>query len=398
MPVRSPALYRACGSSKMRSPHNPRIRALGGARAVAASAGIQGLPPSPSRRQSQPVDTPIVGTCDARFAGVREEFARNFAERDELGAAVCVVVDGETVVDLAGGWTDAEASSPWQLDTLVDFYSVGKAFLALCALALVDDGVLRLDEPIARVWPEFAAAGKDQATLRHALCHRAAVPAIRTPLTNEDLWDWDRMADALAATEPWWEPGTCHAYHTNTYGHLIGEIVRRASGETVAQRLAQIAGPLGADVHVGVPRGEGGRCASVVFVAPDRSGDIDPGSARRRSAHGDAQLFQPTWLLLNGSREHAGVAGGRGPVHERARHGAWRGADVRRAAPSRHRLVSRTPRRGGVAAVGGFLPDSPRRGHLRSRLQAHRPATAFRSQPAQLRSLWYRGCGRLRRP
>jgi CubicO group peptidase (beta-lactamase class C family) len=223
------------------------------------------------------VDTPIVGTCDPRFAGVREEFARNFAERDELGAAVCVVVDGETVVDLAGGWTDATASSPWQLDTLVDFYSVGKAFLALCALTLVDDGVLRLDEPIARVWPEFAAAGKEQATLRHALCHRAAVPAIRTPLTNEDLWDWDRMAAALAATEPWWEPGTRHAYHTNTYGHLIGEVVRRASGETVAQRLAEIAGPLGADVHVGVPKGEGGRCASVVFVAPDRSGDLDPG-------------------------------------------------------------------------------------------------------------------------
>jgi CubicO group peptidase (beta-lactamase class C family) len=224
------------------------------------------------------MDTPVVGTCDPRFAAVREQFVRNFAERDELGAAVCVVVEGVTVVDLAGGWTDAGASSPWQLDTLVDFYSVGKAFLALCALGLVDDGVLALDEPIARVWPEFAAAGKDQATLRHALCHRAAVPAIRTPLTNEDLWDWDRMAAALAATEPWWEPGTRHAYHTNTYGHLIGEVVRRASGETVAQRLAGLAGPLGADVHVGVPKGESGRCASVVFVAPGRPGDYDAGA------------------------------------------------------------------------------------------------------------------------
>ncbi len=221
------------------------------------------------------MDTPIVGTCDPRFAGVREEFVRNFAERDELGAAVCVVVDGATVVDLAGGWADAEGSSPWGLDTLVDFYSVGKAFLALCALRLVDEGALALDEPIARVWPEFAVAGKGQATLRHALCHRAAVPAIRTPLTNEDLWDWDRMTAALAATEPWWEPGTRHAYHTNTYGHLIGEVVRRASGETVARRLAAMAGPLGADVHVGVPAGERGRCASVVFVAPGRSGEVD---------------------------------------------------------------------------------------------------------------------------
>ena len=224
------------------------------------------------------METPIAGTCDPRFARVRDEFTRNFAERDELGAAVCVVVDGATVVDLAGGWAGAEMTSPWQLDTLVDFYSVGKAFLALCALRLVDEGVLALDEPIAGVWPEFGAQGKDEATLRHALCHRAAVPAIRTPLTNEDLWDWDRMTAALAATEPWWEPGTRHAYHTNTYGHLIGEVVRRASGETVAQRVAEIAGPLGADVYVGVPNAERRRCASVVFVAPDRSDGFDPGS------------------------------------------------------------------------------------------------------------------------
>ena len=224
------------------------------------------------------VEGPIFGICDPRFAGVRDEFARNFAERDELGAAVCVTVDGATVVDLAGGWVDAEATSPWQPDTLVDFYSVGKAFLALTALRLVDEGVLALDQPIAQVWPEFASAGKGEVTLRNALCHRAAVPAIRTPLTNDDLWHWDRMAAALAATEPWWEPGTRHAYHTNTYGHLIGEVVRRASGETVAQRLAGLTDPLGADVHVGVPKGDGGRCASVVFVAPDLSGLRDLGS------------------------------------------------------------------------------------------------------------------------
>lgn len=224
------------------------------------------------------MDTPIVGTCDPRFARVQEEFVRNFDERDELGAAVCVVVDGVTVVDLAGGWADAEATSPWGLDTLVDFYSVGKAFLALCALRLVDEGALALDEPIARVWPEFAASGKDQATVRHALCHRAAVPAIRCPLTNDDLWDWDRMTAALAATEPWWEPGTRHAYHTNTYGHLVGEIVRRASGETVGRRWADMAESVGADVHVGVPVGERGRCASVLFVSPGQGGEIDRGS------------------------------------------------------------------------------------------------------------------------
>jgi CubicO group peptidase (beta-lactamase class C family) len=220
------------------------------------------------------VDVPIAGTCDPAFRLVRDEFIRNFAERDELGAAVCVIVDGSRVVDLAGGWADVDARTPFGLDTLVDFYSVGKAFLALCALQLVDAGLIALDDPIARVWPEFAARGKDAATLRHALCHRAAVPAIREPLTNDDLWHWDRMTAALAATEPWWEPGTRHAYHTNTYGHLVGEVIRRVSGEPVRERLAAVAGPLGADVHVGVPAGEEGRTARVVFVAGGGDGEV----------------------------------------------------------------------------------------------------------------------------
>jgi CubicO group peptidase (beta-lactamase class C family) len=220
------------------------------------------------------VDVPIAGTCDPAFRLVKDEFIRNFAERDELGAAVCVIVDGRRVVDLAGGWADGDAQTPFGLDTLVDFYSVGKAFLALCALQLVDDGLIALDDPIARVWPEFAARDKDAATLRHALCHRAAVPAIREPLTNDDLWHWDRMTAALAATEPWWEPGTRHAYHTNTYGHLVGEVIRRVSGEPVRQRLAALTGPLGADVHVGVPAGEDGRTARVVFVAGGGDGGV----------------------------------------------------------------------------------------------------------------------------
>jgi CubicO group peptidase (beta-lactamase class C family) len=213
------------------------------------------------------VDVPVVGTCDPRFTLVKEEFIRNFAERDEVGAAVCVLVDGVRVVDLAGGWADVDAQRPFGLDTLVDYYSVGKAFLALCALQLVDGGLLALDDPIADFWPEFASGGKEAATLRHALCHRAAVPAIREPLTNDDLWHWDRMTAALAATSPWWEPGTRHAYHTNTYGHLIGEVVRRVSGESVRERLAAVTGPLGADVHIGVPAGEERRCARVAFVA-----------------------------------------------------------------------------------------------------------------------------------
>ena len=224
------------------------------------------------------MDAPVNGSCDVRFTQVREEFERNFTERGEVGAAVHVIIDGTTVVDLAGGWRDEERRQPWEPDTLVDFYSVGKAFLALLALQLVDGRLIALDDPVVTVWPEFAAGGKEGATLRHALCHRAAVPAIREPLTNEDLWDWGRMTAALAATEPWWEPGTRHAYHTNTYGHLIGEVVRRVSGEACGRRLAAVAGPLGADVHVGVPPAERHRCARVIFAAPDRAGALEFGA------------------------------------------------------------------------------------------------------------------------
>ena len=139
---------------------------------------------------------------------MQAEFARNFSERGEVGAGICVVVGGSVVVDLVGGWADGARQRPWRHDTLVDMYSAGKPFVALLALRQVDVGRLELDAPVASVWPEFAWAGKEAATVRQALCHRAGVPAIRRPLTNDDLWDWDTMVDALAATEPWWEPGT----------------------------------------------------------------------------------------------------------------------------------------------------------------------------------------------
>ena len=176
-------------------------------------------------------DAPIDGWCAPGYEGVRRAFADNFAEQGEVGAAVCVVVDGEIVVDLVGGWTDADQTRPWDPETIVDFYSVGKAVVGLLALQLVDEGLIGLDDPIAEVWPEFGVGGKETATVRHALSHQAGVPAIRQPLSNDDLWHWDRMVDALAATEAWWVPGSRHAYHTNTYGHLVGEIVRRVSGQ-----------------------------------------------------------------------------------------------------------------------------------------------------------------------
>lgn len=215
---------------------------------------------------------PIQGWCDPAFLGVRSEFAANFSERGELGAACAVTVDGRTVVDIWGGWADATRSRPWSRDTIVNAYSVGKPIVALSLLQLVAGNRVALDAAASRWWPELAA-GQAGATVRHLLCHRAGVPAIREPLMNDSLWDWARMCWALAATEPWWEPGARHAYHSNTYGHLVGEMTRRIDGRLPGAWLRdEIAGPLDADLAWGLDREHQSRCADVVWEI-----DVDRG-------------------------------------------------------------------------------------------------------------------------
>lgn len=211
------------------------------------------------------MEVPVDGCCDPRYSRVRDAFVANFAERGEVGAAACVIERGEVVVDLVGGWADAARTRPWTHDTIVDFYSVGKAMVALLALQAVDAGLVELDTPVAAVWPEFAAHGKQAATLRHALTHRAGVPAIRRRMTNDDLWHWNTMCAAVAETEAWFEPGSRVVYHTNTFGHLVGEVVRRATGQMPGERLAALAAPLAADVCFGVPAAEQARCAEVLW-------------------------------------------------------------------------------------------------------------------------------------
>lgn len=230
---------------------------------------------------------PVAGRCEPRFAPVREAFAANFAGQGEVGAAVTVLLHGRPLVELVGGWRDAARTERWTADTLVDVYSVGKAVVGLLLLQAVDAGAVGLDDPVASVWPAFAAGGKASATVRHALSHRAGVPAIREPLVDADLWDWGRMTAALAATEAWWEPGTRHAYHTNTFGHLVGELVRRTTGATPGERLHQVAAPLGADMWFGVPVAEHHRCAEVIWALGGTPPAVD-----RQALRGDELMVQ----------------------------------------------------------------------------------------------------------
>ncbi len=216
---------------------------------------------------------PIGGAVDPAFAAVRDAFVENFRPTDadpgDLGAAVAVYCDGMSVVDLWGGWREPDGQLPWEHDTLVNAYSIGKAVAAVTVLALVDDGLLDLDAPLEKAWPAFGQHGKGAVTLRWALSHRAAVPAVREVLGEEAMFDWKTMVDALARTPPWWEPGIEHGYHANTYGFLVGEPARRASGQRFGEVLAErVTRPLDLDFHIGLSRREHRRVATIDLPSP----------------------------------------------------------------------------------------------------------------------------------
>ncbi len=210
-------------------------------------------------------DADIKGSCTTDFIGVSDAFERNFAQRDEAGAAVAVWVDGDLVVNLWGGWADAAGTRPWEQDTLTTVLSGTKGLTSTCVHQLADRGELDLHAPVSRYWPEFGQAGKENITLAMVMSHRSGLIGPRTRLNTEQLVDWDFVCGQLAITEPWWEPGTAQGYHMTTYGFILGEVFRRVTGRTVGQYLrTEIAEPLGADVHIGLSPAEQSRCAERV--------------------------------------------------------------------------------------------------------------------------------------
>jgi CubicO group peptidase (beta-lactamase class C family) len=222
-------------------------------------------------------DSTISGECTPRFAAVRDAFAANFAAGREVGASFAATLDGVLVVDLWGGHADAARTRSWQRETIVNVFSTTKAMTALCAHMLIDRGQLDVDAPVARYWPEFARRGKEKITTRHLLTHTAGLAALRQQLPTEALFDWPRLVEALANEEPWWEPGTANGYHAMTFGHLVGEVMRRVSGETPGTFFRRhVAEPLGADFHIGLAASEDGRTADMVPPAPDEAAAAAP--------------------------------------------------------------------------------------------------------------------------
>lgn len=282
----------------------------------------------------------IEGTCDRRFDGVKAAFAENFAQRYEYGAAVAITIDGKPVVDLWAGHADKARTIPWQHDTLVNLFSTTKGLTAICAHRLVDQGRLELDAPVAAYWPEFARAGKDHVRVRQLLNHRAGLPALRKPIPDEAIYDWNAMTSALAAEEPWWTPGTRHGYHAITIGFLVGEVIRRITGKTLGRYFRdEIAAPLGLDCHIGLDAEDDVRCGQMIQSPRPPEGQVNifkyaqdnPESVTAKA------FFNPSGAMKLGA------------VNSRT----WRGAEI--PAANGHATARSLARLYGALACGGQL-------------------------------------------
>src|SRR5580698_328552 len=211
----------------------------------------------------------IDGTCAERFEAVRGALARNLDSGAELGASLVLDIDGDIVVDMWGGFCDLDRTVPWTEHTITNVWSSTKTVTSLAALMLADRGELDVDAPVAKYWPEFGARGKQDILIRQLMSHSSGVSGLDSPARVEDLYDWSASTSRMAGQAPWWEPGTASGYHALNFGHLVGEVVRRISGKTLKQFVAEeIAGPLGADFQIGAAESDWGRIADVVPPPP----------------------------------------------------------------------------------------------------------------------------------
>ena len=218
------------------------------------------------------------GRFDEKFAAVAEVFERCFTEYGDTGASACLTIEGEIVLDLWGGWTDAARTIPWAEDTLGITWSTSKGISTIAALRLVERGLIDLDAPIANYWPEFAQNGKESITLRQVMTHVAGVPFLDADLPPGSFTDWSALVGACEIQKPEWEPGSVHGYHAATFGWIVGEVVRRVSGMTIGTLIArEIAEPLGAEYYLGLPDEKHHLVAEWTAPAPDGSeSDVAP--------------------------------------------------------------------------------------------------------------------------
>ncbi len=260
----------------------------------------------------------ISGTMSDSMEAVAAAFAENFDLRDEVGASLHVIKDGESVLDLWGGHKDEARTEPWQEDTISIVFSCTKAITALCAHLLVDRGLLDLNAPVSKYWPEYAANGKEGTTVLMFLNHAAGVPAFTDPLKDGAYCDWSYMIAQLERQRPWWEPGTRNGYHMISFGWTVGELVRRVSGKSLGTFFREeIADKVSADMWIGLPEAEESRVAPMIpFVPPENA----PVSRFIATLATDPTSIQHLSLLnsgnfdFNGRAAHAAEIGGGGGI------------------------------------------------------------------------------------
>jgi CubicO group peptidase (beta-lactamase class C family) len=227
----------------------------------------------------------VQGYCDEKFTEVAAEFEKNFSQRGDVGASFSLTVEGESVIDIWGGFADRDCVRPWEENTLVNVYSTTKTMTFLVCLMLADQGKLDLNAPVSRYWPEFGQNGKQQVRVKHLLSHSAGLPGFSRVFQPQDLFNWQLTVEDLAAQAPWWEPGTASGYHAVTQGQLLGEVVRRITGKSFGSYFKEtVADVLDIDFHVGIDRENFERIASLIPAtdAPNFT-DFDPASIAIRA-------------------------------------------------------------------------------------------------------------------
>jgi CubicO group peptidase (beta-lactamase class C family) len=286
------------------------------------------------------------GFTDDRYAAVRAVFEENLASGADMGASFCATVDGKTVVDLWGGFADEARTRPWTRDTIVNVYSTTKTMTALTALLIADRGELDFDAPVARYWPEFAANGKQDIKVSHLMSHSAGLSGWRETISTEDLYDWAKVTELLAAQAPFWPAGTASGYHALTQGYLVGEVIRRITGRSLGTVFREeIAEPLGADFHIGLPASEDARVADLIPPADPPVLPADPDGPADLSAEVRANAFTNPAPDVSATRTRA-----------------WRGAEIpagggtgnARAVAEIHAILAN----GGVARGKQFLSEA----------------------------------------
>ena len=244
----------------------------------------------------------VKGSCHSEFQEVAETFAKNFTEYNEIGASLCVVVDGEVVVDFWAGHKDEGKTEDWNKETLSIAFSSTKAALALCAHLLIDRGELNPKEKIIKYWPEYGKNGKEETTLEMILNHSAGLPALRTEVKEGGFLDWDYMVELLEKEEPFWVPGEETGYHMMTTGWLVGEIIRRVSGKSLGKFFNdEIREPYNLDYWIGLPESEEER---VAHITPFRSSPTDKPSGFAKAFRTDPNSIQRLSLTNTGGYDY----------------------------------------------------------------------------------------------